>query len=478
MRETMKINMLFVAIVLLLFAGVFLVNGIAVRLDERFHLQADLTYGAVFEVGEDTRALLAALDSPVEIFVLSDTGGFGGSPYLAQAQRIIDQYSRFSSFVTLEYVDYAANPLFAVRFPELALSHGDLVVQSGGRVEHLRAQNLFYFTQLPDGNVSVVASRAEEALTSAILSVVSEERVRVALLTGNGTTDGGVFPQMLLNNNYAVQTVSMTTAVFSDFDVLLLLSPTIDLSEDIVRRLEAFLYNNGRYGKMLIYTAGAAQGALPNLDTFLAEWGIRFDDGMVFETDPERTYHFQPFYPIVRYVDERYALLLRDPSMPFLAPLARPMELIFTARDGYHLQTLLEFSETAGVRPADAPEDFTASDATRRGPLPALAVSSFHALAPDGEHLQSHILVSASTGIFDTIALQNTSVSNAEYLLNLLGDLTGREDLISIRPVSLAGRTLGITSAQAMRLGVILTGVLPLLIFAAGASVWLYRRYK
>jgi len=474
----MKINMLFAVIVLLLFAAVFLVNGIAVQLGERFHLQVDLTYGAVFEVGEDTRALLAALDAPIEIFVLSDIGGFGGSPYLAQAQRIIDQYPRFSNFVTLEYVDYAANPLFAVRFPELALSHGDLVVQSGERVEHLRAANLFYFTQLPDGNVSVVASRAEEALTSAILSVVSEERIMVALLSGNGAADGDAFPQMLLNNNYIVQTVNITTAVFSDFDVLLLLSPTIDLSEDIVRRLEAFLYNDGQYGKILIYTAGVAQGALPNLDMFLAEWGIRFDDGMVFETSPERTYSFQPFYPTARYVDERYALLLRDPSMPFLMPLARPMELIFTARDGYHVQTLLEFSETSGVRPADAPEDFTASDATRRGPLPALVASSVNVLAPDGEHLRSYIVVSASTGIFDPIALQNTSVSNAEYLLGLLGDLTGREDLVSIRPTSLAGRTLGITSAQAMRLSVVLTGVLPLLIFAAGIGVWLYRRYK
>ena len=478
MKDSLKINLLFAAIILLLFAAVFLVNGIALRLNERFHLQVDLTYGAVFEVGEDTRALLAALDTPVEIFVLSDVGGFAGSPYLVQAQRIIDQYPRFSSMISLEYIDYAANPLFAVHFPDLSLSHGDLIVRSGEQVQHIPAANLFYLAQQPDGNLTIVASRAEEALTSAILGVVSEDRVRVALLTGNGTADGALFTQMLSNNHYDVYSVSITTAVFEDFDILLLLSPTIDLSEDIVRRLEAFLYNGGRYGKMLFYSADVTQGSLPNLDMFLAEWGIRFSDGMVFETNPERTYRFQPFYPTALYVDERYAAMLRDSSMPFLMPLARPMELLFTARDGFHVETLLEFSATSGVRPADAGEDFTARDAQRRGPIPAVVSSSFNVLAPNGEHLQSRIIVSSSTGIFEPIALRNTSVSNSEYLLNLFGDLAGREYIANIRPVSLAGRTLGITTAQARRLSVAFIGIIPFIILSAGIAVWLLRRYR
>jgi len=378
----------------------------------------------------------------------------------------------------LEYVDYAANPLFSVHFPDLSLSHGDLIVKSGDRIQQVFAANLFHLIQLPDGNVTIAASRAEEALTSAILSVLGDDSVRVALLTGNGASDGGRFAAMLVSNNYSVQSVSMTGFAFEDFDILLLFSPTIDLSENVVRGLEAFLYNGGQYGKVLFYTAGVAQGLMTNLDMFLSEWGIRFSDGMVFETNPERTYRFQPFYPTAAYVVERYANMLRDSSMPFLMPLARPMELLFTSRDGYHVETLLTFSETSAVRPADTGEDFTARDAQRRGPIPALVSSSFNVLTSAEEHLQSYIIVSASTGIFDPIALHNTSVSNAEYLLNLLGDITGRTDGINIRPVSLAGGTLGITSAQAMRLSVILTGVVPFMILSAGIGVWLFRRHK
>ena len=472
----LKIHILFAVIVVLLILSVLLVNGIALRLSERFHLQFDLTSNAVFSIGDDTRALLEALDKPVEIYVLSDEGGFSGSRYMIQAQRIISQYPLFSHMVSLEYVDYAANPAFAVNYPGLSLSHGDVIIQSGERIHQIHAANLFHFARTPDGDLTIVASRAEEAVTSGFLNVISEDRARVALLTGNGAADGTLFVSLLADNNYDVYPVSLTALDLEGFDVALLFSPTIDLTEEALRTLEAFLYNEGLYRKILFYSASAEQTAMPNLDMFLSEWGVAFSEGAVFETSAERTYQFQPFYPTVEYTVGRYADMLRDPSMPFLMPVAKPMELLFIARDGRHVETLLSFSETSGVRPAGADSGFTAEDAERRGPMPALVVSSIGATASDGAQLRSSFIVSASTGIFDGIALHNTSVTNGEYLLNLMSDLLGREPVVNIQPTALADRTLGITSAQAATLGVVLVGVVPLVILSTGVAVWFFRR--
>ena len=163
-------------------------------------------------------------------------------------------------------------------------------------------------------------------------------------------------------------------------------------------------------------------------------------------------------------------------------PLARPMGLLFTAKDGYYVETLLAFGDTAGVRPADAGEDFVPGRAEITGPMPALALSSFYPRSqpaqPAQPELRSSVVASASTGMLDPVALHNASLVNSEYLLALFGDLLGKEAVISVQPKSLAGRTLGITSAQVTRLGVLLAGVLPLLILAAGMAVWLVRRYK
>ena len=478
LKVSLKINLLFMMIIVLLGLALFLINGIALLLSERHHLDVDLTAGAVFEVGEDTRALLRSIDQEVEIFVLSDEGGFGGSRYLEQAKRIIDQYPRFSRYISLEYVDYLTNPAFAVNFPELALSHGDIIVRRGERVRHVPVATLFHYAQLPDGNIQVATSRAEEAISSAILYVVGEESIRIGMLTGNGTVEATAFLALLASNNYEVHPVSAATGQLDEFDVLLLISPTIDFSGDAVSRLSEFLYNNGDYGKALFYTASAGQGELPNLDLFLSEWGISFSDGAVFETRPERTYNHQPYFPIALYEEHSLTNMLRDSTMPFLMPLSRPMELLFTSRDGIFVETLLSFSETSGVRPGDAGEDFSPSDAEIWGPMPAVIKSSFNIPITEGEVLQSFVIASASTEMLEPIALQNTSVNNAEYLLNLFGELTKREDAFQIPPTSLAGRTLGITSAQASRLGVILVGILPGVILFVGLGTWLLRRFR
>ena len=473
-----KVNILFAGIIVFMLISVFLVNAISVELNSRFRLQVDLTRGTVFEISDVTREFISELYRPVEIFVLAEPGDFSGDPNLVQAQHILDEYPRFSDMITLEYIDFVANPLFAASFPEFSLSHGDIVIRSGENADHIISLNLFQMGQLPDGSLTILGSRAEEAITSSILSVVSDDVTRVALLTGNGTSDGGIFIPLLSHNNYLVESISIATDSFYDFDILLLLSPTIDLSEDIVRRLDSFLHNGGLFGKILIYTADPGQGDLPNLSAFLREWGISFHEGIIFETNPENTYQFQPFFPTAQYVMERYRDLLRDSSMPFLMPRSRPMEQLFVARDGFFVETLLAFSETAGVQPPGAGVDFTANDAALWGPFPAMVSSSFNVTDQDGELLQSRIIASASTGILDQLALANTSLTNTEYLLNLFSDIAPGERTVNIAPVSLAGFTLGITTAQASRLGFVLIGALPALILLTGISMWLVRRNK
>ena len=91
---------------------------------------------------------------------------------------------------------------------------------------------------------------------------------------------------------------------------------------------------------------------------------------------------------------------------------------------------------------------------------------------------QSNVVVTGSTSMLDEICLQNSSLSNSSYLLNLFNTLTDREETIAIEPKSLSGKTLGITTAQVTTLGMVLGGLLPLAILCAGIGVWLYRRFK
>lgn len=471
---------LFALLLALLVAATFLLNLVVLQLDDRYGLTLDLTANAAFQPGAETRALLAGLDQDVAIYVLAAPDAFGGSPYLVQAQRMIAQYPRLSPRVSLTYVDYVLDPTFASRYPDLTLSQGDVLVTCGDRVKQIGLGELFNYTYTDTGQLAIVSSRAEEALTSAILYVTSERDVHVAVLTGYDVAEMPAFTDLLTANNYVVTPVNLTTEPLDDrYDLAVLLAPRIDLSPEALKKLDDFLYNQGAYGKTLFYTTDVAQPDLPNLDAFLKEWGLVVGDGAVFETTAERTFQYQPYYPTAAYVDEARRDELLDPSAPMLLPLARPLEVLFSMRDNRYTEVLLQFSETAGVRPPDATDDFVAADAERWGPLPALVLASTRIYGNTGvTQFRSNLVVSASTAMLDASALQSTALANSPYLLNLINSLCERTDAVNIAPKSLAGNALAISTAEMNTLGIVLVGVVPLGILLAGIAVWLSRRYQ
>lgn len=476
-RMGRRMNAIFAALIVLLVAAVFLINAIALILSNRYPLSVDLTANAAYEIGEETKAVLDALTKSVQIDVLASETSFAGDAYLVQAKRILDRYPQYSGYVQLRYVDYAADPTYAANHADLTLTDGDILVSCGERQKQLPLTSLFNYAYTASESLAVESSRAEEAVTGAILQVLSEEQTNVAVLRGNGEQDVENFVALLVNNNFTLTSAVLSTDPLDDYDALLLAAPQTDLSGDDIRKLEAFLVNGGAYGKTLFYTASGTQPELPNLETFLAEWGVSVGSGAVFETNAARTYQYQPYYPTAGYESEAYRDEMIDADAPVLMPVARPLNVLFTAKDAQITETLLGFSETAGVRPADAGTDFKVDDAEQHGPMPALALCTRRISGADGAKT-SYVVVSASTEMLSALSLQNSSLGNARYLLHVMNKLTEREETVTIQPKSLSGKTLGITTAQVTTLGVLLGGVLPLLILLTGVGVWLYRRYQ
>jgi hypothetical protein len=162
-----------------------------------------------------------------------------------------------------------------------------------------------------------------------------------------------------------------------------------------------------------------------------------------------------------------------------LMPVSRPLSQLFEVKGDVSTDVLLQFGSTTAVLPPDAAKDFTPDKATLKGPLPAMILSTKNVYDASGALAgKSVVLVSSSTQMLDSYCIQNTSLSNSGYLLNIFNNVFQRTDVVNIEPKSLAGRTLAINSADAGTIGLIMAGVIPLLILASGIAIWLVRRYK
>jgi hypothetical protein len=247
-----------------------------------------------------------------------------------------------------------------------------------------------------------------------------------------------------------------------------------------LRLLDEFLINGGNYGKTLFYCADAEQPPLENIAVFLREWGVAVEDGAVFETSERRVYNYQPFYAVADYAEEEFSSLLRTGTKPMLVPVCRPLNKIFDYRNNYSAKVLLEFAASAGVRPSNAPPGFTADDALVRGPIPALVLCRYSLVnrATGRADAVSSVLVSGSTAMLDSFAVENPSFSNTAYLVNLLNQLANRQDIIPLRPKSFTSAGLNLPRLTVNIIGLAFIAVIPLVILAAGLAVWIKRKHS
>ena len=475
-NQSNRLNLMIAILIVIAIAITFLVNAIVVSLSQHYPLSLDLTANEAYNIGTDTKEILNSLTDDVSIYVLADKESFSGNTYLLQVRNILEKYPKYSSHISLEFVDYTSDPSFAANFPELELASGDVLIEGPQAVKQIPLANLFTYTYDENDSLTVASSRAEEAITSGIVSAVTTDPVYVGILTGNDVLeDRSVLESTLISNNFEVSEVNMTTGDLESYEILILLSPTEDLSEDVLAKFDSFLYNNGEYGKTLFYAASAEQTELPNLSVFLREWGISVDDGAVFETDSNYAYSYQPYYPFVDYTDETFRDLLKDSTNKLLMPIAKPLSCVFTYKDNKTITELLSFSSSSGVRPSDAGSNFTADQATVTGPIPAMLMST---LSVSGAEKYSNVIVSASSYAFSDSCMSNTSIANAQYLVAMLNQITDRGDAVSIESKSLSGNVLGISTAQANTWSILLCVVLPVLILLTGIFVYLKRRYR
>ena len=475
-NETGRLNLLLAVLILIGIIAFVLLNVLTAELSDRYPLSADLTANAAYDLGEDSKAVLSSLEEDVKLYVLAGKGSFSGNPYLTQMRTLLEKYPKYSPHISLEFIDYLSDPTFAENYPDLDLSAGDVVVEGSQAVKLLTLANLFTYTYDADGNLQMSGSRTEEAVTSAIVSAVTSDPVYVGVLTGNAVTDDRqALEAVLTANNYEVSEVDMVTGSLNDYEVLILLAPAQDLSEDVLSGLDDFLYNSGSYGKTLIYAASADQPELENVNVFLREWGMSVDDGAVFETDENYAYGYQPYYPFADYSDETFRDLLKDSSKKVLLPVSKPLSLVYEYKDNKTVTTLLSFSPSSGVRPSDAGNNFSADQATVHGPMPAALMST---LAVSGAQSYSNVIVCSSAQAFSQSILSNTSIANAEYWTVMLNQITQREDAVSIEAKSLAGNALTITTGAARIWSILLCIVIPVLVLVTGIVVYLKRRYQ
>ena len=464
------------AISVVVVALIVVVNFVATALTDRYSLTLDLTPTKLFSITDETKEYLSGLDKDGTIYLLDTEESFSSrGEYYLQSIEVLKKYALESSHISIEYVDLVANPAFAQNYPTLPLSSSSILITCGDKVRDVTPSQLYDIqSDQYTGQQSITASKAEQVLTSAVLAVTSDKAINVATITGHNEESVASLTTLLSTNNYLIgQQNILTEEIDPSYTIAIIAAPQRDYDAEELKKLDRFLKNDGQYGKTLLYMASSQQkkGDLPNLDAFLADWGIEIGDGMVLETDSTRYIPQAPYMAMVDYAEDTYSEASQAAQMYFLGAYARPMSLLFESKSSTTTTTLLQFGATAAVA------DETTETLEPSGPIPYLVMS--RSLTYDGTTpLQSQVIACSSTALVEQQFLSNANLANSEYLLDLLANRSGKEEDIRIQSKSIGSQQLNVTAGQAVGLGVVLAVIFPLAVLIFGIVIWARRRHR
>ncbi|MGI5893615.1 MAG: Gldg family protein [Candidatus Merdivicinus sp.] len=484
-KRRLKYGSLATAMAIGFVAVVVLVNIIVGMLVERFPMDIDLTEDNIFELTQPSIDYIKDLDAEVVVNVLWEEESFKNqNDYYRQAYEVIEKYEKYSDHITVRYIDLLSNPELQQKYPKETLSTGQIIVECGDRYQLLTAYDLFN-TQYDQqsGSTYITSSAAEQAMTSAIMNVTDANPPTVAVLTGFGTTDVSSLTDILSSNGYVVEEVDLMTGDISDYTMAILAAPTVDLSTNELDKLDAFLDNDGQFGKNLMYFASVNQPELPLLEEFLSEWGIVVGDGYLYETDTSKIY-FNPSYTLQEYGDETYTENLATTELPVLVPMSRPLSSAFGesgTSSNRSTTVLLKTYDSVVVVPSDAMGSSDSNwdpntDGVKDSYITAMAGSRVK--YDQTTALTSTVLAFGSVDMVHESFLSFAAINNGDFVLNAANYVCDKEEGISIVPKTVGTSSLGINQSQVNTIGALAQFVLPIIVLIIGATVWMRRRNK
>ncbi len=286
-------------------AQVVLALGLLIAINlisNREFARIDMTKDNRYSLSAETLAYIDKLEKPVKIILSkpSDKNREQQSIVYNDIKSLLREYVFAGQLEGRERVEVEEVDLFRQqkRTAELVEQYGLnpqlrnlLMVVSGERHTEIDAQDLYQENE----DTGVMRFTGERAVTSAILNVSTSEKPVIYFLYGHGEMQAGSVDPMrgmsaaatyLQNRNWEIRPLQLVgeQEVPEDAALVVIASPVSPVLSREVRKLERYLAGGGRVIALLdpVYEHG--------LNDLLYEWGLRTEDMLIIETDPNFVY--------------------------------------------------------------------------------------------------------------------------------------------------------------------------------------------
>lgn len=447
-------------LIIIVFAAVVMANLTTKELPADL-TQIDVTSQKLYSLTDDTKNLVENLSQDIIIYVINSEENADET-----VDTTLKRYAQMSDHIQVEYKDPLVSPNFYREFAD-SISTNSLIVVSGDRSKVIDYNSLYemeydYYSY----SSTVTGYDAEGQITSAIDYVTNEELPVVYQMEGHGEMALETsFTDVLSKENVELSTINLLQydEIPEDAACILLLAPTTDLSSDDADKIINYLQEGGK----AIISVTLTDGTLPNFDRVLAAYGVTNTYGMILESD--RNYYYQSPYYLLPNVE--YSEVTEDiySSNYIFSPYTMALDFE-TENEERTVEVLMSTSENAYAKanPATA-ETFEYEEGDAKGTFNTAALIT---------RAETELAVIASGHVFTESADSMVSGANSTLFGNIIAQLTGKEDSISIAAKSYSMDNITVSQTGIILLGLLFTVAIPMAILVSGVVVWVRRRKR
>jgi len=464
------------AMVVLVIFAVILGNVAISYLDAAFSLRLDVTATRIYTMTDETETIVGNLDKDIYIYTLFATGSEDET-----VEAIVNRYEGLSMKVHTSNVDPERNPAFVKQFDKnnLGISTGSIIVTTEDQsvFKVIDYKNLYVYDSTSEEQ-TITMVNVESKLTSAIYHVLSGDTQSVIITQGHGEPSSEELSELiafLQDENYDVTLTSLSSLVNPLTDeIVIVLNPLVDLTDNEQEMLRAYLDNKG----MVILSLSGLRGdvPMPNVDSLLAYFSIKYTDGAIVETD---TNYYQPpyaMYLLPEYTDHEIVSSLKESGIRIVMPTCGVLELPTSMISAdMHVEPLLHTSVTSFLKTDVRNETLIEkAEGDPEGPF-TIAVAAW---SGDEVNVGAKMLVFTCSREAIIFPSSLSAYGNSDLVANSLAWMRGQTEEIFIRGKNVNASRLYFDSyTQVYACAAVCVIVIPLIFIAWGLGVYLRRRH-
>jgi ABC-type uncharacterized transport system involved in gliding motility auxiliary subunit len=436
----------------------------------KLNIKKDLTHDKLYTLTDETQKILQDLKNDTKIYVFFENGK--EDPNISA---VLEKYKTASKKLTIEKRDPISQPQLAQKFSkdDKTVGLGTIVVERGNKFKAILYDDFFNYSTGDYGEENINSFSAEQQITNAIVYVNSDKEQILYTLTGHGERElSSEVSKQLEAENYTVKELNLLqgNSMLSKESMLVINAPTRDISKEEVDKIRNFLNSGGRAGIFMDIT----KEALPNVQELLNSYGVKLENAVIVEGQPDKTAQSQiELLPEIK--THEIVNAIKAKSMHIYVPVSQGVAEQKLKRSTIKIEPLLATSSNSWAKVNLNATTLSKESGDLQGPFNvAVAITDENKEAG----INTKLVVVGSSSFMNTNIISATSGANLDFVMNSLNWLQDKKDSTAIRPKDLTTPNLAMNNFQRLALSGVVVILIPLLIMTVGITVWLRRRHR